>query len=417
MVSEGSPTWPQARWIGMLDIDDWAADTASTVEFGVRRAEGYAMARLLLRYRLRPIEFVEVPIVGGRVRVPVPAVSDPVTESDARPVLPPVSVVICTRDRPDQLAGALESVLALEYPDYEVVVVDNAPRTGATAEVIERLGNERVCRVLEPTPGLSVARNTGLRTARHELVAFTDDDVVVDAHWLRGIAGGFAGSARVACVTGLVPSGELRTPAQAYFERRVSWGDNLRAHTVSMSEPPPDSPLFPFQVGRLGTGANFAVKRSRVDALGGFDEALGAGTAAQGGEDLDIFFRILTSGDAIAVEPSAVVWHRHRSDNAALLSQARGYGVGLGAWLTKVGLDRDHRRLATSVFFRKLGSSLRSGAEYSAIAIQPLDDLGENLPASLGRTEVLAVFGGPRALWRGRRRGARSGIGRGARTR
>jgi hypothetical protein len=174
-----------------------------------------------------------------------------------------------------------------------------------------------------------------------------------------------------------------------------------------MADPPADQPLFPFQVGRFGTGANFAVKRDRVLQLGGFDEALGAGTASQGGEDLDLFFRVLTAGDALATEPAAIVWHRHRSDNEALLVQARGYGLGLGAWLTKVVLDPPHRRLAIRVLRRRFRSTLRAGADYGAIMAAPArlpDGVGDQVPSSVGRTEVLAVLGGPRALWLGRRR-------------
>jgi glycosyltransferase involved in cell wall biosynthesis len=405
MPAQNHPTWPEARWIGMLDIDACVPDSDGFIDFVPRHADGYRHARVLLRHEYRPIEFADTPIVEGRVRVRLPATRTAGIEPQT-PELAPISVVVCTRDRADALLDALESILLLDYPEFEVVVVDNAARTDATAQAVERLGDPRVRYVPEPVPGLSTARNAGVRAARHELIAFTDDDVVVDRYWLRAIARGFTRDVRVSCVTGLVPSGELRTATQAYFEKRVSWAGSLAPRLVSMTMPPPDIPLFPLQVGRLGTGANFAVKKTRVQDLGGFDEALGAGTAAQGGEDLDMFFRVVTSGDAMATEPSAIVWHRHRSDNDALLNQARGYGLGLGAWLTKVGLDRAHRRLVARIVWRHLWLSLRAGVDYGAIVAQPSADLRCEVPASVGRTEVLAVLGGPRALWRGRRRRA-----------
>ena len=104
-----------------------------------------------------------------------------------------------------------------------------------------------------------------------------------------------------------------------------------------LSDPPDDVPLFLFQIGRFGTGANFAVRREVIVDLGLFDERLGAGTATRGGEDLDVFFRVLASGHSPAIEPASIIWHRHRSDNDALLSQARGYGTGLGAWADQGG--------------------------------------------------------------------------------
>jgi glycosyltransferase involved in cell wall biosynthesis len=405
MPSRGAPTWPHARWIGMVDIDALPpGDDGIDVIAG--DSELYHTARILLRHGLQPVTMVEAPIVDGRVRVPIPAdlpVIEPRTPAD----LPAVSVVLCTRDRPEQLADALDSLLALDYPEFEVVVVDNAARTDATKLVVDGVGDDRVRRVAEPVPGLSTARNSGLRAARHDVVAYTDDDVVVDPHWLLGIARGFAVGSQVACVSGLVPSGELRTAAQAYFDQRVSWSDSLRPRVFHISEPPVDQPLFPFQPGRFGTGANFAVRRGRILELGGFDEALGAGTAAQGGEDLDLFFRVLAAGDTLVTEPSAIVWHRHRSDNDALLSQARGYGLGLGAWLTKVSMDRTHRKLAARVVRRRLGTSLRVGLDYGSVMAPP-SEFRDDVPASVGRTEVLAVLGGPRALWRGRRQVARN---------
>ncbi|MDG4668929.1 glycosyltransferase [Mycobacterium sp. 236(2023)] len=409
MPLQAESTWPHAVWIGMLDVDDCAPDSGKEIEFEARHAGGYHQARVLVRHLGTPVAFVEAPIYKGVVRLPIPVCSvahEPPPEGP----LPPISVVLCTRDRPDQALDAVRSILALDYPDFEVVVVDNAARTDATAQVVRDLADPRVRLVAEPVPGLSTARNTGLRAARHDVVAFTDDDVVVDPLWLRHIARGFSRAPFVTCVSGLVPSGELRTAAQAYFDQRVSWAGSLKPRVYSMAAPPADQPLFPFQVGRFGTGANFAVQRDRILELGGFDEALGAGTASQGGEDLDIFFRVLAAGDVLATEPAAIVWHRHRSDNEALLKQARGYGLGLGAWLTKVVLNSEHRRLAAHVIRRRFGSSLRAGADYGAMASPNRipRGLGDDVPSSVGRIEVLAVLAGPRALWQGKRQQARN---------
>ncbi|OAN28649.1 glycosyltransferase family 2 protein [Mycolicibacterium iranicum] len=409
MPPQAVSTWPHARWIGMLDVEDCETESGDVIEFAPRHADGYEQVRVLVRHRGVPIAFVEAPIIDGLVRLPLPQCRA-THESAPEIELPAISVVLCTRDRPDQVADALRSVLSLDYPDFEVVVVDNAARTDATAQVVRCLDDPRVRLVAEPVPGLSTARNTGLRAARHQVVAFTDDDVVVDPLWLRAIARGFSRAPFVTCVSGLVPSGELRTAAQAYFDQRVSWAGSLDPRLYSMADPPVDQPLFPFQVGKFGTGANFAVQRDRILQLGGFDEALGAGTAAQGGEDLDLFFRVLTAGDILATEPSAIVWHRHRSDNEALLRQARGYGLGLGAWLTKVGMNPVHRKLAAQVIRRQFGWSLRAGADYGAMASPNRipRSLGDDVPPSVGRTEVLAVLAGPKALWRGRRQKARN---------
>jgi GT2 family glycosyltransferase len=405
MTSVGSPDGAHARWIGYLDIDT-VGDHDGQVTVTITRPDEYRMARILLRDGSGPIDFVEAEIVDGAVTLTIPArLRQPVPAAPSP--LPPISVVLCTRERPDDLTGALASLRAVEYPDFEIVVVDNAPSTDATARVIAAAADPRIRRVVEPVAGLSNARNAGLSAARHDIVAFTDDDVVVDPLWLHGLARGFDRADEVSCVCGMVPSGELRTAAQVYFDQRVSWASTLAPRSYSLADPPTDLPLFPFQVGIYGTGANFAIRRRAATTMGGFDEALGAGTFTRGGEDIDMFFRLVAAGHTLVNEPAAIVWHRHRSDGEALLIQARGYGLGLGAWLTKVGLDRDHRRLALRVARKQFRSSLRAGAGYGAVMVPPAD-LGNSIPKSVGRTEVLSVLGGPWALWQGRRQGRRS---------
>lgn len=396
---------PHTRWIGWLDIDhDDVARGYVIIE--PLHAENYRRARILLRHGLDPVAFVESDIVDGTAKVPVPDI--PTADGSVDDIaVQPISVVLCTRDRPDDLARALASITALDYPDFEVVVVDNAASTDGTARVVEELGDPRVRRIVEPVAGLSNARNAGMCAANHDIVAFTDDDVTVDPRWLRGLLRGFSSYPDAVCVCGMVPSGELRTAAQAYFDQRVSWAISLKPRRFCLADPPENLPLFPFQIGQYGTGANFAVKRTQAIELGGFDEALGAGTAARGGEDIDMFYRVIASGHTLINEPAAIVWHRHRSDSDALMAQAKGYGVGLGAWLTKIALDREQRRRALAVARRRFSTTARFVAAYGAIATAG-SGFDHAVPSSVGSTEVLSVLGGPSALWRGRREGRRA---------
>lgn len=402
MAVGGAPQWPGATWIGVLDVAGVSSDKRDRdIDCRAPESTGYRTARVLIRDGDVPISFVESPIDDGIVRLTVPASKAADQNLDVR--LPPISVVLCTRDRPDDLRGALASLLAVDYPDFEIIVVDNAAATDGTARVVAECRDPRVRRVEEPVPGLSSARNAGLRAATHDIIAYTDDDVVADRGWLRGLARGFERAEDIGCVSGIVPSGELRTLAQAYFDWRVSWAANMAPRVFRLAQPPEDLPLFPFQVGAYGTGANFALRRSVVAEIGLFDERLGAGRSTRGGEDLDMFFRVLTAGYGLAAEPSSIIWHRHRSDNDALLAQARGYGVGLGAWLTKVAVTKDHRRLALSVLRRRFRAVGKAGAAYGAIAAPPPEFLAD-IPRSVGRTEVLSVLRGPRELLREHRR-------------
>ncbi|MGI8456681.1 MAG: glycosyltransferase [Propionibacteriaceae bacterium] len=250
----------------------------------------------------------------------------------------PVSVVVCTRDQPEHVRGCLERLARLTYPLLEVVVVDNAPSDDRTRDlVLAHAGSDpRFRYVRESRPGLSVARNRGLSEASHRYVAFTDDDVAVDERWIHGLLRGFRAAPHVACVTGLVCTASISSEAEAYFDARSpSWSSRCEPEVFDLTDHRRDSAVYPYSAGIFGTGANFAFDRDALGVVGEFDEALGAGTRTRGGEDLDMFVRILLSGFAIAYEPAAIVWHHHRADDAALLRQMFGYGSGLTAYLTK----------------------------------------------------------------------------------
>jgi len=310
-----------------------------------------------------------------------------------------LSVVICTRDRPDVLARCLDRFLLPQSYDAEVVVVDNAPRTTGTRSVVQefRARGLRVRRVAEPTPGLSRARNLGLREADGDFVAFTDDDVLVDPGWSAALRRGFARTADVGIVTGLVPPAEITTAAQAQFDRKMKWSRNLAPHVYSMRDREQYSWPFPYSAGNFGTGANFAVRRMLALELGGFNECLGAGTRTAGSEDLEMFVRMLLAGHDLAYEPSAVAWHLHRTDEEALRKLMFGYGKGL----TALFLANLHRGTRADVF----NQSVRAARN---LARDRRRELEEGMPAAYLAAEVAGVIYGPVAYglekWKGPRR-------------
>ncbi|MDG9708128.1 glycosyltransferase [Streptomyces sp. DH10] len=253
---------------------------------------------------------------------------------------PYTSVVIATRERAGQLARALDSLLAQDHPRFEIVVVDNAPVTNETRELVERKYAERVRYVCEPVPGLAVAHNTGLAAVRGEVVAFTDDDVVADPRWLTELTAPFAADPGLGCSTGLILPARLTTPAQVLLESHGGFAKGFTPRTYDPARPPGDEPLFPFTAGRFGSGANMAFRTAVLREVGGFDPATGAGTAARGGDDLYGFVRVLTQGHRLRYTPHALVWHHHRETWRDLETQAYGYGAGLTAYLTAVLVNR-----------------------------------------------------------------------------
>jgi GT2 family glycosyltransferase len=237
----------------------------------------------------------------------------------------PVSVVIPTHERPDDLARCLEKLAGTRTEQHEVIVVDNAPVTNRTAAVVERFA---VRYLIEPTAGANRARNRGLAAASHDIVAFVDDDVVVSRTWLETIGAQFADST-VGCATGLVLPLELETTAQEEFELYCQHRRDLHTHVFSRRV------LRSSAAGIVGMGANMAFRREVLVALGGFDSRFGPGTYTRTGDETDMFARILDAGWAIVYTPDAYVWHRHRRTSRELRSCVFGYGVGLYSMLTK----------------------------------------------------------------------------------
>ena len=316
---------------------------------------------------------------------------------------PMVSVVVCTKDRPDSLATVLRGLTTLHYEPYEIVVVDNAPSSDATQQLVLReFGHDpRVRYVREPRAGLSSARNRGIAEATADIVAFTDDDVRIDPWWLDGIVRGFRAAPNVGGVTGLIATAELENAEQLYFHLREGWGTKCERRVYDLADHRDDSPLYPYSVGAVGAGANFAISRSILKETGGFNEALGAGTPSGGGEDLNMFMRILLSGHSIVYEPSAIVSHVHRATLEALSRQMRAYGSGCTAALTAIVLDSPRAR-------RELPPKVIKGVSHMMRLSSNVRDT-PSLPSGLITREVGGLIIGPWLYLKGRRSLRRSG--------
>jgi GT2 family glycosyltransferase len=414
--------------VGQVELSQGVDDIAAPARTG----PPYTAVRLLVRLHGQPLGFVTLPLVDGRLAAStiagqvserlrsqanahlvedalesvasimaagVGAVRDP--RCRRRPAGGPggplVTVVVATRDRPQSLARCLRALAAVTYAPFEVVVVDNAPSTRETLAVVQQRSDldGRVRYVRELRPGASCARNRGLDEARGQLVAFTDDDVVVDPGWLDGVVRGFGRSLSVACVTGLVSSARLDTAEQRYFDQRVSWAVSCTPRRYDRHADPQASPLYPYTAGQFGTGANFAFRTAVLRRLGGFDEALGPGTPSGAGEDLDLFVRTILAGHAIAYEPAAIGWHHHRAELDQLRHQLFNYGVGLAAFATKYLSDR---HTARDVLVR-LPGGLRHLRGIAKRVGRPAE-----LPRTVRTAELLGLAWGPIAYGLGRRR-------------
>jgi GT2 family glycosyltransferase len=246
---------------------------------------------------------------------------------------PEITALICSRDRPDDLAQALDGMLKQRYPRLHILVVDNAPSDDRTRQLVSRLASRYdIGYVVEPRPGLSWARNRGIEASHTEVIAFADDDERCDPWWAAEIARAFVEVPEAGAVTGLVAPAELVTEPQLWFEQYsgVRRGRGVRRAVFSPATAARQSPLYPLPP--YGAGANMAFRRSEIERIGRFDCALGTGTATLAGEDTAALSALLLAGGTIVYQPSAIVHHRHRRDYSALERVMLGYGRGLSAY-------------------------------------------------------------------------------------
>lgn len=258
------------------------------------------------------------------------ALADPGAELDrlaapSRASAADMSVIVCTRHRPEALARCLQALTAQQARPLEILVVDNTEGDAATLQAVSGFG-ERVRYLIEPTPGLSAARNAGVRAARGERIAFTDDDVIVTPNWTAELSRVLDETGAEA-VNGLVLPVRLDTPAQRLFQVELNCFEAnplpmtfdrawVEAHTRQAAP-----------VWRLGAGANMAFTRRAFERSGLFDERLGAGRSGCS-EDSEMWRRIIEDGGRVAYDPRAVVLHEHRETLKELYGQTRAYTRG-----------------------------------------------------------------------------------------
>ncbi len=219
---------------------------------------------------------------------------------------PKVSVVVCTYNGSKTLDGCLRSLRKLDYPDYEVVLVND----GSTDSVPEIAARYPYIRYHEqPNRGLSVARNVGMDLARGEIIAYTDDDCFADPDWLYFLVAKL-----------------LETDASGVGgPNLLPTNDGPVAACVSASPGTPAHVLIDDNVAEHVPGCNMAYWAERLRAIGGFDAVY-----TKAGDDVDVCWRLQAEGEKIAYAPAAMVWHHRRATVAAYLKQQRGYGEAEG---------------------------------------------------------------------------------------
>lgn len=379
--------------VGIVEVQmkDGHLSAASVVESIWESAAGEINAHLRAD-GLQSINTLSTAGVGAAIH---PLCWSGTPEGDDAPL---VSVIIATKDRTTELEGCLSTLLEQSYDHFEVIVVDNGPSDESTQEMVEEVfaHEPRVRYIREAVAGTSNARNKGIAAANGSIIAFTDDDVIVDRNWLKAIVRRFTLSLEADCVTGLILPAELETPSQQWFEEYGGFNKGFSAKLRTAKRTPDDSILHPYTAGKFGSGNNVAYRRQRLVDLGGFDPKMGPGTPTPSGEELDTFLGIVTTGGTIAYEPAAVISHFHRRDFEGLKKQIRNYGMGLSALMVKWMLK--HPKHGWAILSR-----VPMGVWF---VLSPKSSKNEkrttNFPQEISREELIGMAKGPLPYLRGR---------------
>ena len=262
---------------------------------------------------------------------------------------PFVNAVICTRNRSDKIARAIETVLANVYPNFDVTIIDQS--TNDETEAIVRAISERDARVhyhRMKESGLSRAYNLAIAKTSAPILAFTDDDCLAPNDWIQKIVSGFAEQQDAELMYGQV--------LPAYHEGE----DELLTPSLRIQKPERLDRVHGFRV--FGMGANFAARRTLFDRAGCFDEALGGGGPLKSSQDYDLAYRAYRRHAPIVLRPEVVIRHDGRRESADWPALLRAYGFGDGAFYSKHVrcLDPFAAWLVAKVIFVTSARSFRS---------------------------------------------------------
>ncbi|HYH16608.1 MAG TPA: glycosyltransferase, partial [Flavisolibacter sp.] len=262
--------WTDQWWRGGFEIDDW--------DFG-------------LVDRQRQPKKALYKVSDALRSVPISQAID----------LPFISVVVCSYNGSATIKDTMEGLLHLEYPRFEVIVVND----GSTDHLVQIVKNYPVQLITTENQGLSNARNTGLNAAKGEVIAYIDDDAYPDPHWLLYLAYAYRTSNH----------NGIGGPNMLPYE------DGFIASCVANAPGGPVHVLETDEIAEHVPGCNMSFRKQALVDIGGFDP-----NYRIAGDDVDVCWRIQKNGGTIGFHHSALVWHHRRNSLKAYWKQQKGYG-------------------------------------------------------------------------------------------
>lgn len=276
-----------------------------------------------------------------------------------------ISVIICTHNRPDKLKDCLKSILVSSFSDFEIIVIDQS-NGNQTKKAVSSFSNHLIEYQKMDVKGLSKGRNLGIEKSRGDIVAFTDDDCLVDIDWLKNILSNFQENKHFLVVFGKVLPHKpeehvgLISPGVSKHHR------NTREILSSISYD-----LFDF-----GIGNNMAFKRSVFEKIGEFKEWLGVGSLGCAGEEGEIIYRLLKEKigkNKILFNPDVIVYHNRWISKNEYVKQRFAYNYGTAMVLLYYYFlgDRANKKYLIRIFKDKLKQRWQE-IKFSLLGLHPI---------------------------------------------
>ncbi len=385
----------------------------------------YRSARVLVTEGVDPLGFVTVPIdtssgspsidmaTAASPLVGYWSTDEPTRQGPARPTLPAenerrsatavISVIITTNNRPAELSEVLRGIDAQTRRPDEVIIVDNGGVDRRSQLPLDAI--TLPVRYVQAAPiGMCFSRNVGTRRAKGDLLVYLTDDAIPAPHWLAELLVGMDRPGVGAAYGSTVPL-RLENPGQILFEQAFNWSakQGLEPRLLQPVGASTD-PLSPYRLSDFPAGAQMGLWRDWYDKIGGFDDAIGAGTLVRGGDDLDITSRLLIAGARVALQPSALAWHDDDTTMESLPNKMYAYGTGLFGFLMKHLVDSSSR----TILLKRIPTGVRLAvtAPWNVDGIASIEPAEVTIPRPLMARHFWGRVSGPFLYLRSRRRTA-----------
>lgn len=244
-----------------------------------------------------------------------------------------ISIIVATRNRAKSLEQFLKSLIKtsiLGDPNIEVVIIDNNPDDDSTTELCRKYP---VVYVKEKRVGESIALNTGMKVSKGEYIINTDDDIVVkDKNWVKKLLQNFLDNPNLGYVSGNVCVYNSENNIANLWQKKGGLSKGTYSKLYKNEDLIKDYKLIPWPINKIAAGANNMISRKVFNKVGPYATFLGGGSPIGHANSLEFVYRVIKAGYDVKYDSTAIIFHKHPTDETSLKNKLYIYGIGNSAY-------------------------------------------------------------------------------------